>query len=103
MYAEKKGEKEAYKELIALQKANKALVYGSFEVLDRRRDRFTYRRKWKNQVFIIDCNLGKNKQKAYVSKDGYKLAYASEANAAAILRPYEARIWVKERMDYDEL
>ncbi len=84
---------EVYKDLIALRKENHALVYGSFEVLDKRKDRFTYRRKWKGQEFIVDCNLGKNKQKAYISKGGYKLVYGSEGEANQVLMPYEARIW----------
>lgn len=87
---------EVYKKLIALRKQNKALIYGSFEVLDQKKDRFTYRRRWKGQTFIVDCNLGKNKQKAYISKGGYELVYGSEGEADKILKPYEARIWVKK-------
>jgi len=86
---------EAYKELIALRKADKALVYGKFEVLDKSKNRFTYRRKWKDQVYIIDCNLGKQPQKAYISKGNYELVYASESDTGKVLRPYEARIWRK--------
>lgn len=89
---------EVYKKLIALRKENKALIYGSFEVLDQRKDRFTYRRRWKGQTFIVDCNLGKNKQKAYISKGKYELVYGSEGEAGNFLKPYEARIWIKKRV-----
>lgn len=84
---------DTYKRLITLRKENKALVYGEFEVLDKKKDRFTYRRRLDGQTFIVDCNLGKNKQKAYVPRGGFELVYGSEGAEDGILRPYEARIW----------
>ena len=88
---------DTYKSLIALRKENKALVYGEFEVLDKKKDRFTYRRRLDGQTFIVDCNLGKNKQKAYVSRGGFELVYGSEGAEDSLLRPYEARIWRAKR------
>ena len=85
----------AYKELIALRKDNKALIYGDFEVLDKKKDRFTYRRKLNGDTFIIDCNLGKKKQKAYISRGLFEMVYGSEGVEDGVLRPYEARIWKK--------
>lgn len=84
---------DTYKRLITLRKENKALVYGEFEVLNKKKDRFTYRRRLDGQTFIVDCNLGKNKQKAYVARGGFELVYGSEGAEDGILRPYEARIW----------
>lgn len=88
---------EVYKKLIRLRKTCKSLVYGSFEVLDCKKDRFTYRRRWKNEEFIIDCNLGKKKQKAYISRGDYLLIYGSEEEDGTVLKSYEARIWCKAR------
>lgn len=88
---------EVYRKLIALRKSDKTLVYGDFEVLNRSKDRFTYRRKWNDEVYLVDCNLGKHKQKGYISKGGYELVYGSEGVSDSVLRPYEARIWRGKR------
>ena len=86
---------DAYRQLIALRKESKALVYGDFEVLNSEKDRFTYRRRYKGETFIIDCNLGKKFQKGYMSRGGYKLVYSNIGLEDGKLRPYEARIWKK--------
>lgn len=86
---------DAYKQLIALRKEHKALVYGDFEVLNKKKDRFTYRRKYKGETFIIDCNLGQKVTSGYMSRGGYELVYSNIGLEDGKLRPYEARIWKK--------
>ncbi|MBQ7919406.1 MAG: alpha-glucosidase [Lachnospiraceae bacterium] len=87
---------EAYRQLIALRKADETLVYGDFKILNDKRDRFTYSRGLNGRRYIIDCNLGQKKQKAYQSRGDYELVYASAEWEDGFLQPYEARIWRKK-------
>lgn len=85
-----------YKELIALRKSDKALVYGEFQVIDDSRDRFVYSRTYEGRIYVIDCNLGKNIKNAYIPGNDYKAVFLSESRISHKLLPYEARIWVKK-------
>ena len=77
----------------------KALVYGDFRVLSRKKNRFVYERVLGNEVYLIGCNLGKKPCKTYVKADKqWKLIYDTaeqkgSSGAAKNLRGYEARIW----------
>ena len=86
---------KTYKELIALRHSDKALVYGDFEVLSDKKDRFVYSRTLNGTTYVIDCNLGKKQQKAYLL-EGYKAVYLSKNSICHELSPYEARIWCKK-------
>lgn len=87
---------KAYKKLIHLRHTEKALLYGNFEVLCKKKNRFVYKRSLDTCAeFIIDCNLGSKPVKAYAVPDGYTLVYTSAAGAGQTLAPYEARIWKK--------
>ena len=85
-----------YKELIALRKSDKALVYGDFKVIDDKTDKFTYSRTLDGTKYVIDCNLGKKERNAYIPGEGYKAVFLSRGDICHKLRPYEARIWVKK-------
>lgn len=86
---------DVYKELIALRKSDKTLVYGDFHVLDDAKDKFTYSRTLGGTTYIVDCNLGKGVQRAYAHTEGFELIFATERkeNVSSKLAPYEARIW----------
>lgn len=86
-----------YKQLIALRKREEALVYGSFQVLNQKKDSFTYKRELKSREFIIDCNLSKESRAAYSMQEGYTLVFPEAESIAdkQNLRAYEARIWCK--------
>lgn len=86
---------DIYKELIALRKSDKTLVYGDFHVLDDSKDKFTYSRTLGGTTYIVDCNLGKGIQKASAHTEGFERIFASETkeNVSSKLAPYEARIW----------
>jgi len=86
---------KTYKELIALRKSDKALVYGDFEVINKKKDRFVYSRTLNGTTYIVDCNLGKKQRKAYLP-EGYKAVYLSKNSICHELSPYEARIWCKK-------
>ena len=87
--------RECYKYMMALRKADETLIYGDFKVLNRKKDRFTYSRSLNGHKYIVDCNLGKKKQKAYVSRGEYELVYTTGAFANGVLEAYEANIWRK--------
>ena len=84
-----------YKELIALRKSDKTLVYGEFKVIDDSKDKFVYSRTLDGTTFVIDCNLGKNIKDAYIPGDVYKPVFLSKGEVSHKLAPYEARIWKK--------
>lgn len=89
---------EVYKQLIALRKKEEALIYGTFQVLNRKKNRFVYKRSMKGKEFIIDCNLSKETATAYADGiNGYKLIYSTVAakETERELQAYEARIWCK--------
>lgn len=84
-----------YKELIALRKSDKTLVYGAFKVLDDSKDRFVYSRTYEGTTYVIDCNLGKDIKNAYIPGNDYKAVFLSKGEISHKLSPYEARIWKK--------
>ena len=87
-----------YKELIALRKSDKTLVYGDFQVLRDSKDKFTYSRTLNGTVYIVDCNLGKGQQKAYTKTEGFSPVFVStgEKELSSMLAPYEARILIRK-------
>lgn len=85
-----------YKEIIQLRQNDKALIYGDFKVLDKKKNHFTYTRKHRSVEYLIDCNLGREVQDAYPVGKGYKLILASNQKADQTLRAYEARIYRKD-------
>lgn len=97
----KEDVRDAYKTLIALRKENEALIYGDFEVINRKKNRFVYRRKAGDKEYIIDCNLAKEAQPAHKPGAGYEMIFPSVLSSGTTsfqldaLGAYEARIWVK--------
>ncbi len=98
----KEDVRDAYKALIALRKENETLIYGEFAVINRKKNRFVYRRKSDNKEYIIDCNLSKNEQPAYKPGERYEMIFPSVLSSGTtsfqleVLGAYEARIWVSE-------
>ena len=84
--------RDFYKKLIELRHKEKALVYGKFKVLDKKRDRFVYKRSYKGTEFIIECNLGSKPRKAWKVEE-YELMFPEQVADAAVLQPYEARVY----------
>ena len=83
---------DVYKDLIKLRRENEALIYGDFEVVNKDKDRFVYKRVLGETEYIIDCNLGKQQRKEY--KISGKCVFTT-GNEKGPLSPYEARIFVK--------
>ena len=86
---------EVYKKLIALRHKDDTLVYGDFEVLDRKKNCFTYKRSQGDSAYIIDCNLSKKKRKAYPVGDDYRLIYASASDLDE-LGGFGVRLWKRK-------
>ncbi len=100
---------EVYRQLIALRREHKALIYGDFELLNGKKDRFVYHRWDETDSFVIECNLGEKEKKAVFagrltgkaegSEDGkYEQIFRTEKYRdlpAEVLGPYEVRIWKK--------
>ena len=85
----------AYKDLISLRHQHRALVYGHYEVLDRSRNRYVYRRYDDHESFIIDCNLSDQPIRAYTDLSGYTLIRPHRYAELNVLQPYEVRIWIR--------
>lgn len=86
----------AYKELISLRHQHRVLVYGHYELLDRSRNRYVYRRYDEHESFIIDCNLSDHPVRAYTDLSGYTLIRPQRYSELNVLQPYEARIWFRK-------
>lgn len=83
---------KVYKELIALRCSDNTFVYGDFIVLNKKKNRFTYKRLLDHE-YIVDCNLSDVKQKAYLIDDSYELLFPKQIHEKKILNAYEARIY----------
>lgn len=84
-----------YRKLIGLRRENKALVYGSFRVFDRKvPDLFCYERELDGQVFYVECCLKGGQLKRRRSVEGYKLVAGVYGSTADVLRPYEANLYI---------
>lgn len=89
----------AYRKLLRLRRKERAFVYGAFRALDRRKDRFVYARKLGERLYVVDCNLGAQKCRAFALKGQWKLVYDTmEAGHRPVrtLEGYEARIWRRD-------
>ena len=86
---------KAYQQIIALRRSDKTFIYGDFEVLNKKKNRFVYRRYEDCKEYVIDCNLSKESCKAHVFKEGYELVYTTNSNGAELCS-YEARIWKRK-------
>ena len=90
----------AYRTLLRLRHGEKALVYGGFRVLCRRKNRFVYARGLGKRVYVVDCNLGSRPCRPFRLRGKWQLVYDTAetvkdmaADSGEMLRGYEARIW----------
>jgi oligo-1,6-glucosidase len=83
-----------YKDLIALRKAHPALIYGNFQVLDSRKDRFVYTRSDEQEEFLIDANLSTKQRYGHHVSSDYELIWPKTLHGTD-LDAYGVRIWKK--------
>ena len=86
-----------YKELLALRKQEKTLVYGKWRVLDNgNEDLYIYERQDDSFKFLILMNHSDNKHKHKTGLDGYQFLFGNyNSPLSDILLPWEARIYKK--------
>ncbi|MBH1939516.1 alpha-glucosidase [Mobilitalea sibirica] len=85
-----------YRELIRLRKNTKALVYGEFEVLNRKKKNlFTYLRKSGEETYLVECNLSNRTIKRDKYGEDYKSVISNYSDKTDCLRPYEATLYRK--------
>lgn len=82
----------AYRYLIHFRKKHKTLIYGSFKVLCRAKNRFTYERYDDAGDFIIDCNLSEKPGNGWKVSSDYELVWPKQVYGTQ-LGAYGARIW----------
>ena len=81
-----------YKQLIAMRRLDKTLVYGDFKVLSKKKDRFAYTRSTSFGEYLMDCNLGMDVQKAYPVTADYDCILTTGTQRDT-MDAYEVRIW----------
>lgn len=88
---------EAYRKLIRLRHDTKALVYGTFRVRSRRKNRFVYQRELDGETYLVDCNLGAAPCKAFPLEGRWELVYDTQPTSGSRerLAGYGARVWRK--------
>ncbi|MHB8128705.1 MAG: alpha-glucosidase [Mobilitalea sp.] len=83
-----------YKKLIHLRRNHQALLYGDFELMNRKKkDLFTYYRKLEGKGYYVECNLSCKTIKRNSSVQGYELLLSNYQQLSVILRPYEANLY----------
>ncbi len=83
-----------HKDMIALRKANKALVYGTFRVLhEKTKDLFCYERALDGVRFYVEANLSDHERKKPALPAKGTLVASNYRDAARCLRPYEANVY----------
>ena len=95
-----------FKELIALRKGSKALVYGDFlPVFTRERDTFCYFRAGGNEKYYVEINLTNDDRKRPGPLTAeHRLLAGNYGGTSAHLRPYEANLYrVGAAPDEDEI
>ena len=71
---------DIYRTLIGLRKGDPALLYGNFKLLDGGKDHFTYMRRSRKRIYVIDCNLSAKPLKSRFrgTEQGYEPVFAPE-------------------------
>ena len=85
-----------YRQWTGLRHRHKCLVYGTFEVLSKKKNRFVYRREDENESWIIDCNLSVHETEPWHVSDAYELVYPETVRGSA-LGAYGVRAWYQNK------
>ncbi len=85
-----------YRRLLRLRREHKALVYGSFAAVNRRRkDVFTYYRRFASEEFYIETNLSNRIRPSLPPGQEFLLLLSNYKDGSEQLRPYEARLYLR--------
>ena len=83
--------REAYRMLLALRKKDEAFLHGDFQVTSKAKVRFGYRQIFGEKEYMIDCNLGNHKKRAWKPGGEFEIIYTTGTSQKELLA-YEARI-----------
>lgn len=84
-----------YKDLIDLRKKYELIQKGSFEIMDTDESLFVYKRKYKNEEMLVVCNFYDKTVTTKLNKEGFVLLKSNYEGEEEDLKPYEARIYIK--------
>ncbi len=83
-----------YKNLIAIRKSDKVLVYGEFIVTTKKeKDLFCYYREYEDQKYYVELNLSAKSINRPRDINNYKLILSNYKNSENNLRKYEANLY----------
>ena len=82
--------------LLKLRKQDRVFPYGSFELINSKKDRFVYRRSLDGIRYVVEANLGKEEKKAVYAVQKARLIYNSQPRQDALLGPFAVRIWKEQ-------
>lgn len=84
-----------YKEIIKIRKDNKALIYGNFiPIRKKRKNVFLYYRELNNEKFYIEINLKKTPQRRVLNTKNFILIMSNYyCKVGKYLRPFEANLY----------
>ncbi len=91
---------EIYRQLIALRKKYPVLVYGDFHCVNRKKNRFVYRRKDENEEFLIDCNLSAMPVPQQKLNYAWTLVWPNHMEGS-MLGPYGVHIWKRRKKNQE--
>jgi oligo-1,6-glucosidase len=87
-----------YQRLLQLRREQEALIYGSFEVVYRKKQNvFNYYRRLDAEEFYIETNLSDAIIPVLPKEEGFELWLSSYESEAERLQPYEARLYHRSR------
>jgi oligo-1,6-glucosidase len=83
-----------YQKLLRLRKEHEALVYGSFEAVNRKKkDVFTYYRRLGKEEYYIEMNISERTLPSLPQNREYTMLLSNYTDEADLLRPYEAKLY----------
>jgi oligo-1,6-glucosidase len=85
-----------YQKLLRLRKEHEALVYGSFEAVNRKKKGvFTYYRRLGKEEFYIEMNISERTLPSLPQNKEYTILLSNYPDEADLLRPYEAKLYYR--------
>jgi oligo-1,6-glucosidase len=83
-----------YRTLILLRKKQKAFIYGTFEIFNKKKqDYFAYYRRLGKEAYFIECNISSKTGKKHYPAGEYELILSNYNESSKYLRPYEANLY----------
>lgn len=85
-----------YRELIQIRKNNPVLIYGSYNEISTENPVYVYRRRLEDAEAVTVLNFSSSETRQPVDVEGFELLTNNYSDENSKLRPYEARIYLKD-------